>query len=147
MKEARGYTSRARARNLSIVPLFAVVDDDKAMREALSELIEVFDFACLTFDGGESFMAAYAPGRFAGLVTDLNLAGESGLQLQQRMKALDPPLPVIIISAQTDPATRARVLASGALAYLTKPINDQVLLRHLNAALGKGGDTQSCEPG
>ena len=116
------------------------------MREALAELIEVFDFACLTFDGGESFLAAHAPGRFAGLVTDLNLLGESGLQLQQRMKTLDPALPVIIISAQTDPATRARVLASGALAYLTKPINDQVLLRHLHAALGKGCDSQSPEP-
>ena len=133
--------SRARASNLSIAPLFAIVDDDKAMREALAELIEVFDFACLTFDGCESFLAAHAPGRFAGLVTDLNLLGESGLQLQQRLKTLDPALPVIIISAQTDPATRMRALASGALAYLTKPINDQVLLRYLNAALGKGRKT------
>jgi len=141
MKEARGYISRARASNLSIVPLFAIVDDDKAMREALSELIEVFDFACLTFDGSESFLAAHAPGRFAGLVTDLNLLGESGLQLQQRLKTLDPALPVIIISAQTDLATRTRALASGALAYLTKPINDQVLLRHLNAALAQGRGT------
>lgn len=125
---------------MSKTPLFAVVDDDRAMREALSELIEVFDFACQAFEGSESFLAAHAPGRFAGLVTDLNLLGESGLQLQQRLKALDPGLPVIIISAQTDPGTRARVLASGALAYLTKPINDQVLLRHLTAALGMGGE-------
>jgi two-component system response regulator FixJ len=127
------------------VPLFAIVDDDKAMREALSELVEVFDFACMAFDGSESFLAAHVRGRFAGLVTDLNLLGESGLQLQQRLRTLDPGLPVIIISAQTDPATRARVLASGALAYLTKPINDQVLLRHLNAALGRGGETASTE--
>ena len=133
--------SRARASNLSIAPLFAIVDDDKAMREALAELIEVFDFACLTFDGCESFLAAHAPGRFAGLVTDLNLLGESGLQLQQRLKTLDPALPVIIISAQTDPATRMRALASGALAYLTKPINDQALLRYLNAALSRGRET------
>jgi FixJ family two-component response regulator len=125
------------------VPIFAIVDDDRAMREALSELLEVFDFGCLTFDGSESFLAAHTPGCFAGLVTDLNLLGESGLQLQQRLKTLEPALPVIIISAQTDPATRARVLASGALAYLTKPINDQVLLRHLNAALGKGGSAPS----
>lgn len=132
---------------MSSVPIFAVVDDDKAMREALAELIEVFAFACLTFDGSESFLAAHTPGRFAGLITDLNLLGESGLLLQQRMKTLDPALPVIIISAQTDPATRARVLASGALAYLTKPINDQVLLRHLHAALGGAGDSQTPEPG
>lgn len=126
---------------MSIVPLFAIVDDDEAMREALSELIEVLDFACLTFDGSESFLTAHAPGRFAGLVTDLNLLGESGLQLQQRLKTLDPTLPVIIISAQTDPATRTRALASGALAYLIKPINDQILLRYLNAALDKGRET------
>ena len=138
---------RARACNLSTVPLFAIVDDDKAMREALSELIEVFDFACMAFDGSESFLAAHARGRFAGLVTDLNLLGESGLQLQQRLRTLDPGLPVIIISAQTDPATRARVLASGALAYLTKPINDKVLLRHLTAALGRGGESPSADRG
>ncbi len=117
------------------------------MREALSELIEVFDFACMAFDGSESFLAAHARGRFAGLVTDLNLLGESGLQLQQHLRTLDPGLPVIIISAQTDPATRARVLASGALAYLTKPINDKVLLRHLNAALGRGREPPSAERG
>jgi len=141
MKDARGDTSRARTYNLSSVPLFAIVDDDKAMREALAELIEVFDFACLTFDGSESFLAAHAPGRFAGLVTDLNLLGESGLQLQQRLKTLDPALPVIIISAQADLATRTRALASGAMAYLTKPINDQVLLGRLNAALAWGRET------
>lgn len=123
---------------MSTVPLFAIVDDDTAMREALTELVEVFDFACEAFDGSESFLAAHAPGRFDGLITDLNLVGQTGLQLQQRLKVLDPALPVIIVSAQTDPATRARALSSGALAYLTKPINDQVLLRHLNTALGKG---------
>ena len=98
---------------MSTVPLFAIVDDDRAMREALSELVEVFDFACMAFDGTESFLAAHAPGRFAGLVTDLNLLGESGLQLQQRLKLIDPDLPVIIISAQTDPSTRARARRRG----------------------------------
>lgn len=122
---------------MSTGPLFAIVDDDEALREALAELLEVFDFDCRAYDGSESFLADHVPGRFAGLVTDLNLLGESGLALQQRLRILDPNLPVIIISAQSDPATRARVLASGALAYLTKPINDQVLHRHLMAALSR----------
>jgi two-component system response regulator FixJ len=120
------------------VPLFAIIDDDEALRQALAELLEVFGYTCLTFDGAESFLADHAPGRFAGVVTDLNLLGESGLQLQGRLRLIEPALPVIVISAQTDPATRARVLASGAVAYLTKPINDQVLLRHLVAALSRG---------
>jgi two-component system response regulator FixJ len=123
---------------LSLVPLFAIVDDDEALRQALAELLEVFGYDCVTFDGAESFLAEHAPGRFAAVVTDLNLMGKSGLQLQARLRLAEPTLPVIVISAQSDPATRARVLASGAMAYLTKPINDKVLLRHLIAALSRG---------
>jgi two-component system response regulator FixJ len=122
---------------LSPVPQFAIIDDDEALRQALAELLEVFGYDCRTFDGAESFLIEHAPGRFAGVVTDLNLMGESGLALQQRLRLAEPALPVIVISAQSDPATRARVLASGAVAYLTKPINDQVLLRHLIAALSR----------
>ncbi|WP_165187488.1 response regulator transcription factor [Caulobacter soli] len=122
---------------MSPAPLFAIIDDDEALRQALAELLEVFGYDCQTFDGAESFMAAHGPGRFTAVVTDLNLMGESGLALQRRLRLSEPTLPVIVISAQSDTATRARVLDSGAVAYLTKPINDQVLLRHLVAALSR----------
>lgn len=118
-------------------PLIAVIDDDTAVREALADLIEVFGFEARAFDSSESFLAARAPGAFACLITDLNLVGASGLQLQQRLKAIEPSLPVIIITAQADSSARALALRSGALAYLVKPINDQVLLRHLMSALGR----------
>jgi two-component system, LuxR family, response regulator FixJ len=121
---------------LALPPLIAIVEDDAEMRDALADLIEVFGFEARAFDSSESFLAAHAPGLFGCLVTDLNLAGESGLQLQQRLLALEPSLPVIVISAQASPDARALALDCGALAYLTKPINDQVLLRHLVQALG-----------
>ncbi|MES3082292.1 MULTISPECIES: response regulator transcription factor [Sphingomonas] len=120
---------------MSSLPLFAVVDDDEAMREALADLIEVFDFDCRTFDGSESFMEAYEPERFVALITDLNLLGESGLQLQRRLFRIDPSFPVIIISAQGDAATRTRAMSTGALAYLTKPLDDRLLLKHLQGVL------------
>ncbi|MES2033264.1 MAG: response regulator [Pseudomonadota bacterium] len=120
------------------VTLIALVEDDLALRDALADLLEVSDYPCRTFEGSESFLAAHAPGRFDCLITDLNLIGASGLQLLERLKTLEPALPVIVISAQTDPSVRRRVLQAGALAYLTKPLNDQVLLRHLAAALGRG---------
>lgn len=103
----------------------------------MAELLEVSGFDCMTFADADAFLADYAPGRFSGLVTDLNLPGMNGQQLQQHIRLVDPRLPVIVISAQSDPAIRARALASGALAYLTKPINDQVLFRHLDAALSR----------
>jgi FixJ family two-component response regulator len=118
-------------------PLIAIVDDDTALREALADLIEVFGYQAAAFGSGESFLAAHAPGRFGCLITDLNLMGESGVQLRQRLETVEPSLPVIIISAQTDAAARARALRAGAHAYLTKPIKDQVLLRHLISALGR----------
>lgn len=122
---------------MSASPLIAIVEDDVAMREALVDLMEVFGFAARAFDSGETFLRAHAPGRFGCLITDLNLNGESGLQVQQRLRAVEPSLPVIVISAQADSSARALALASGALAYLTKPINDQVLLAHLTQALGR----------
>ena len=107
------------------------------MREALSDLIEVFGFQARAFESSESFLAAWTLGSFACLVTDLNLSGESGVQLRQRLQVLEPSLPVIIISAQDDPGARALALSCGAIAYLTKPINAQVLLGHLTLALGR----------
>lgn len=126
----------ARTSRLDRAPLIAVIEDDAAMREALADLVEVFGFARRTFDSSESFLAAHVPGLFGCLITDLNLPGDNGLQLQQHLKVLEPSLPVIIISAQTDSCTRERALRSGARAFLTKPINDQVLLRYLTWELG-----------
>lgn len=105
------------------------------MREALADLIDVLGFETRAFDSSESFLAAHAPGLFGCLVTDLNLPGESGLQLQHRLHALDPRLPVIIVSAQANAVSRDLAMSAGAVAYLTKPINHQVLLRHLTLAL------------
>jgi FixJ family two-component response regulator len=117
--------------------LIAVVEDDAAMRDALADLIEVLGFEARPFDSSENFLAAHVRGLFGCVITDLNLLGESGLQLRQRLQALEPELPVIIISAQANPAARALALACGAFAYLTKPINDQALLQHLTLALGQ----------
>jgi FixJ family two-component response regulator len=118
-------------------PLFAIVDDDEAVRQALSELLEVAGLDCLTYADADAFLAAHRPGRFAALVTDLHLPGRSGLQLLQHLRCIDPPLPIVVISAQSDATARTRCQAAGALAYLTKPINDQALLTHLAAAAGR----------
>lgn len=119
---------------MSTEPLFAIIDDDEAVRQALCELLEVAGLAGAAYAGAAAFLADHAPGRFAAVVTDLNLPGMSGQQLQQHLSCIDPKLPVIVISAHSDPATRARCLASGASAYLTKPVNDRLLLSHLGAA-------------
>ena len=116
-------------------PVIAVVEDDAAMREALSELLEAFSFACAVFDRAEPFLAELSPGRFDCLITDLHLPGISGLELQRRLKALGSAIPVIVITSSLAPLARNRSMQEGAFAYLTKPFSDQVLIEHVRAAL------------
>jgi FixJ family two-component response regulator len=116
-------------------PVIAVVDDEEAIRDALSDLLLVMGYSCQTFDRAEAFLAAHTPDRFDCLITDIRMPGMSGLDLLQHLEAAGSTLPVIVVTSMTDPATRSRALASGAHAYLTKPVTDDVLLQSLRTAL------------
>lgn len=123
----------------SRTPLVAVVDDDEAMREALSDLLLVLEVDCRTFDRAEAFMAEFEPDRFDCLITDVSMPGRSGLELQERLRELGSSMPVIFITADTSPATRARARRGGAYACLTKPVNDEVLFHLLQNAMNYAG--------
>jgi two-component system, LuxR family, response regulator FixJ len=127
----------ARTIRLPNPPVIAVVDDDEAMREALSELLQVLALSCRTFDGAEAFLAAYAPGSFDCLITDIRMPGMNGLELQQTLNSLGSTMPVIVVTSSTDPFVEFRALKDGALAYLNKPVTDEDLIRHLMSALGR----------
>lgn len=119
-------------------PVIAVVDNDEAMRLALSELVEVLSLSCRDFDRAEAFLAAYEPQAFDCLITDLNLPGLGGLELQRKLRALGSSMPIIVVTAASNPMLRTRALADGAFAYLEKPIKDRVLVDHIMSALRKG---------
>ena len=92
-------------------------------------------------------MADYVPGRFDCLITDVSMPGHSGLDLLERLRTLGSSMPVIIVTADTNPATRSRAMRGGAHAYLTKPVSSDALFRHLQSALrhvgsGPDGDEQ-----
>jgi two-component system, LuxR family, response regulator FixJ len=116
-------------------PVIAVVDDDEAIRDALSDLLLAMGYSCHVFDRAETFLAADDPTRFDCLITDIRMPGISGLELLQRLKAKGSTIPVIVVTSVTDPLTRGRALESGAHAYLTKPVTDDALLQSLQTAL------------
>jgi FixJ family two-component response regulator len=116
-------------------PVIAVVEDDGAMREALSELLEVTSFSCRTFDRAESFLADFSPESFDCIITDLRLPGISGLDLQHKLNELGASIPVIFITSSVDIPPRTRAMQEGAHAYLAKPVNGEVLLGHVTAAI------------
>lgn len=126
---------------MSNASLIAIVDDDEAIREALSDLLQVMGFPWRSFSNAESFLAAHAPARFSCVIADVKMPGMSGLELQRRLRVLDASIPVIIITSNTDPAARASALQDGAHAYLNKPVADEMLLLHLQAALHRNTDS------
>lgn len=118
-------------------PLIAIVDDDDDVREALSDLILVLGLSYRAYDRAEALLAAYGPGVFDCVITDVRMSGMSGLELLRELRRIDGSVPVIVITSDTSPKTRAQALAGGAHACLTKPVADGVLLEHLKSALGR----------
>jgi len=116
-------------------PVIAVVDDEEAIRDALSDLLLVMGYSCQTFDRAEAFLAAHTPNRFDCLITDIRMPGMSGLDLLQHLEAAGSTMPVIVVTSFDDPLIRSRAIESGAHAYLTKPVSDDVLLQSLKTAL------------
>lgn len=96
-------------------------------------------------------MAEYVPGRFDCLITDVSMPGHSGLDLLEHLRSIDAPIPVIVITADTNPTIRSRAMSIGAHAFLTKPVSSEALHRHLQFALkredpcanGDGRETSS----
>ena len=125
---------------MTLTPTIAVVDDDASVCNALAELLEVLDFKCQIFERPEMFLAVHSRGQFDCLITDLDMKGMTGLELQQKLSSADPELPIIFISARSASEARSQALRMGAVAFLGKPIDDDVLHKHINAALNRRSD-------
>lgn len=121
--------------------MIAIVDDDDDVREALSDLLQVAGLSSRLYDRAEAFLAAYEPGAFDCIVTDVRMPAMSGLELQRHLRRVDSAVPVIVITSDTGPTIRAQALEGGAHAFMTKPVEDSVLLRHVQSALGKKRET------
>jgi two-component system response regulator FixJ len=119
--------------------MIAIVDDDEAMRDALSELLQVMGFATQSFDGAAAFLADCASGWFDCLITDVRMPGIDGIELQRRLRACGCAIPVLMITSAPDPVAQTRALDGGASAYLAKPVDDSALFDHLRAVLGQEG--------
>lgn len=115
--------------------LIAIVDDDVSFREALAGLIKAFGYRVTAFGSAGDFLRSDATREAACLVLDVQMPDLGGLELQDRLIAEGRGLPIIFVTASPDPAPRRRGLAAGALAYLEKPCDQDVLLSHIRSVL------------
>lgn len=102
-----------------------VVDDDRAIRDSLSLLLDLRGLAVHAFASAEAFLATVGGAEPAGCVMiDLRMDGTSGLELHKVMKERGWRIPCIVMSAYGDVATTRAALKSGAIDFLEKPLND-----------------------
>lgn len=117
-------------------PLIAIVDDDRAIRTALSSLLRSAGFRAAMFDCAEAFLDDLDDGGPDCVLTDIQMPGMSGLDLQQHLASTKPGLPVLVMTAFPEAKLRERALSSGAHCFLNKPFDADELLRCIHSALG-----------
>lgn len=113
----------------------AIVDDDELMRGALQGLLRAAGFEARAFASAEEFLESGDPRRCGCLIADIRMPGMSGLDLQTALKADRIPTPIIFITAHGDERMRMQALRSGAVEFLAKPFDDEVLLETVRTAL------------
>lgn len=116
-------------------PVVFVVDDDKAVREALDSLIRSVGLRVETFSSARAFLRHPRPERPSCLVLDVRLPDLNGLDLQRKLAAGNRSLPIIFITGHGDIPMSVRAMKGGAAEFLTKPFNPRALLSAIRRAL------------
>jgi FixJ family two-component response regulator len=116
--------------------LISVVDDDASVRRTTALLIESFGFQAAPFESAESFLQSGQLHETSCLIVDVQMPGMNGLQLQSHLAAAGYKIPIIFITAYDRKELRQRALQAGAVAFLSKPFADELLLQTIRAAVG-----------
>jgi FixJ family two-component response regulator len=120
---------------LANTPTISVVDDDVWAREGIRDLIAAIGYEVRTFESAEEFVASDSIAKTACLITDLNMPGMSGLELQAYLRSVGHSVPIIIVTAYPIEEHRTRALKDGATSFLTKPLDERVLVSCLTHAI------------
>jgi FixJ family two-component response regulator len=115
--------------------LVAILDDDDSMRSALQGLLKSAGMPAQAFASAEEFLKSGQQHETACLIADIRMPGMSGLELQAQLNAEHCRIPTIFITAHGDAKMRLQALRAGAVEFLSKPFDDEVLLESVRAAL------------
>jgi FixJ family two-component response regulator len=121
--------------NRSRSQLVAIVDDDRSVQRALKDLMEYAGLEARCFGSAEEFLEPDQRNQAACLVADIRMPGMSGLELQAKLKAEGSSIPIIFITAHADAKMKTQAMKAGAVEFLSKPFDDEVLLQKIRHAL------------
>jgi FixJ family two-component response regulator len=119
------------------VSIISIVDDDNSVRESLHSLLRSVGFLVQAFTSAEEFLESDHLNKTDCLILDVRMPGMTGVELQRHLKAIGCDIPIIFISARSDEQTKAQALNDGAVTFLSKPLNEEMVLTALKAALKK----------
>jgi FixJ family two-component response regulator len=115
--------------------LIAIIDDDEAMQDSLRDLMEAAGLAARCFGCAEDFLKSDLHHKAACLIVDIRMPKMSGLELQARLKEEECNVPIIFITAHGDARMRIQAMRRGAVEFLAKPFDHQVLIKRVRSAL------------
>jgi two-component system response regulator FixJ len=119
-----------------------IVDDDPALCKALRWLLESVNLKIVAYHSAIEFLQAYQLGWQGCLLIDIRMPLMSGLQLQEKLIELGNRIPIIMISGHGDISMAVRAMKAGAIDFITKPFNDQILLEQIQHALSQSKQTE-----
>src|SRR5215471_15320064 len=124
-------------RNLDLVdaPMISIIDDDPSVREATDGLVRSLGYQAAMFASAEDFLQSDRVDETSCLITDVQMPGLSGVELQSELIARGNDTPMIFITAFPEERTRRRALDAGAVGFLSKPFDEGRLIEYIETAL------------
>jgi FixJ family two-component response regulator len=123
--------------------LISIIDDDQSVREAIGDLFESLGFTVQAFASAVDFLASSNIRDTSCLIVDVQMPRMTGVELHSRLVESGYAVPTILITAYPYDSVRAHVLAQGVICYLSKPLDEAVLVGCVRLALERGNPGES----
>lgn len=114
-----------------------IVDDDASVRSGVGNLLKAVGYATVTFSSGEEFLASPMVDDALCVLLDLKMQGMQGLDVQRQLNEEHRCIPVVFMSAHGDDEAMRRAMQYGAVGFLRKPFEEEVLLDSIELAIGR----------
>ena len=122
-------------RKAGMIAMISIVDDDESVREATKGWVRSLGYGVVAFASAEEFLQSNQLNDTDCVISDVQMPGLSGVELQSRLIAQGNHTPIIFLTASPEESMRARALKAGAIGFLTKPFNEARLIAYIEAAL------------
>jgi FixJ family two-component response regulator len=116
--------------------MVAIIEDDESYRLAVRRLLKSAGFSVQSFASAEDFLNSGEQRETGCLIADIRMPGMSGLDLQSKLNSDHCPIPTIFVTAHGDEKMRLRAMRGGAVKFLAKPFDGEVLIEAVRVALG-----------